>query len=277
MNIAVVTDSTSDISKKLAEEKNINIVPLNVHFGLKTYLDGINIDSNTFYKRLLEGEILPTTSAPSAGTFIETYKKLSKTHDAIISIHVSSKTSATYSAALQASKEVDIPIKVIDSGFVSAGLAVVAIKVAEAVQSDKNLDEIASLTKSLISRTDIFFLLETIEYLVKGGRMGKARGLLGTLLKIKPILTFDEGEVNVAEKIRSSKKAIQKMHDLADLNGPYESAAIIYSTDQTEPLRLKNLLELNTSDKNILSLQLGPVVGTYGGPNVLGYAGIRSD
>ena len=160
MNIAVVTDSTSDISKKLAEEKNINIVPLNVHFGLKTYLDGIDIDSNTFYKRLLEGDILPTTSAPSAGTFIETYKKLSKTHDGII---------------------------------------------------------------------------------------------------------------------RSSKKAIQKMHDLANLNGPYESAAIIYSTDQTEPSRLKNQLELNTSNKNILSLQLGPVVGTYGGPNVLGYAGIRSD
>ena len=145
MKVAVVTDSTSDIPKEIAKKYGITIVPLNVHFDLDTYQDGINITSEEFYKKLVSGKIFPTTSAPSSGIFLETYKKLSENYDAIISIHVSSKTSATYNSALQASKEIKIPIEVIDSKVVSAALALIVIKIASYVKSSTNLKNIKTL------------------------------------------------------------------------------------------------------------------------------------
>ncbi|MBI21623.1 MAG: fatty acid-binding protein DegV [Chloroflexi bacterium] len=277
MKVAVVTDSTSDIPKEIAKKYGITIVPLNVHFDLDTYQDGINITSEEFYKKLVSGKIFPTTSAPSSGIFLETYKKLSENYDAIISIHVSSKTSATYNSALQASKEIKIPIEVIDSKVVSAALALIVIKIATYVKSSNNIKSIKSHAESLIQRTTIFFSLETLNFLIKGGRMGKAKGLIGSILKIKPILTFDDGEVNVYERIRSKRKAIEKIHELASSFAPYEDTAVIYSTDDTEPKKLGNLLQNFTKSKSVLSLQLGPVVGTYGGPNVIGFSGIKPD
>ena len=271
MKIAIVTDSTSDLSEEIAKQYGITIVPLNVHFGLETYQDGITIKSDEFYERLISGSELPTTSAPSPGLFTQTYEKLSESHDGIISIHVSSKLSATFSAALEGSNGIKIPVQVIDSETSSAALSLIVIGVAEAVKSNINMDKAKSISESLIKRTKIFFTLDTLEYLIKGGRIGKALGLIGSLLKMKPILGVDEGEVISVEKIRSKKKAYERMHELAVEHEGYLQGATIYSTDDSQSKILAESLK-SICESDILSLRLGPVVGTYGGPDVVGFA-----
>ena len=190
MSVAVVTDSTSDLPKELALQYGITVVPLHVHFGDDAYRDGVDILGDEFYKRLQSGKAFPTTSAPSAGTFIETYQRLAKDHDAIVSLHLSSKVSATHSAALQAAAEVKdegITVETVDTLQASMALGLIAIGVAKAAAAGSSLEELVAIANSMSARARFTGLVETLEYLQKGGRIGKAQALLGSLLRIKPM------------------------------------------------------------------------------------------
>lgn len=280
MTIAVVTDSTSDLPAELAEERGIIVAPLFVHFGNDAYRDGIDISPDDFYSRLQSGEVTPTTSAPSAGSFAEIYREQAKSADAIISIHLSSKVSATYTAAVMGAeqvKEEGIDVRVIDSLQASMALGLVALGVAEAAKNGSSIDEAEDLAKSLSARATFTGLVETLEYLQKGGRIGKARALVGSLLRIKPLLALVDGEAAAIDRARTRSRGIARIKELVAEAAPLESLCILHTTDPELAAEIARDLSHHAPGGKPLIARLGPVVGTYLGPGMLGFGMISAD
>lgn len=279
MPVAVVTDSTSDLPAELALQHKITVVPLYVHFGEEAYKDGIDIQADQFYSRLQSENVFPTTSAPSAGIFMEVYRELAKDHDAVISLHLSSKVSATYSAAKQAADELKgegIQVEAVDTLQASMALGLVAVRVAELAAEAASLDDLVKQANELSSRAKFTGLVETLEYLQKGGRIGKAQALLGSLLRIKPILALVDGEAHAVERARTRSRGIERIKALVKEAVPLESLCVLHTTDHQLADEIANdLAEFGPNGKPLVA-QLGPVVGTYLGPGMLGFGMIRA-
>jgi DegV family protein with EDD domain len=275
VTVAVVVDSTSDIPQQIREELNISVVPLSIIYGSESFLDGVEMSGDEFYKRLIEGHVHPTTSQPSPGQFVEVYERLARDHDGIISIHVSGKLSGTVRSAHQAAEMVpDVPIRIIDSGSVSMGFGFLGIEAAEMARAGKSLDEIASHIEGKVDNIRLWAVLDTLEYLRRGGRVGRAGALLGTLLNVKPLIEI-RGEVLPAERVRSHKKALARMKDLAAAQGPFESLAVMYTTDRGMAEEMASQLGEIHPREEVRIEQLTGVIGVYGGPGVIGVTGIR--
>ena len=280
MSIAVVTDSTSDLPVDIAKQHGITIVPLNVHIEDETFLDGVTISADEMYRRLPDQKVIPTTSAPSVGSFIEAYEKLSESHDEIISIHLSSKLSLTHNSAVQAASELNekgAKIEVIDTEQASMALGWIAVQAAEKIASGGSLDEAVALAKSASTRASFTGMVDTLEYLVRGGRIGKAQGFVGSLLRIRPILTLTEGVAHPAGRARNRTKGITRLKEMVAEASPLDKLAILYTTDKNDAEEIANsVAEYSKNGKPVVA-PLGPVVGNYLGPGTLGLGLIRSE
>ncbi|NLK01183.1 MAG: DegV family protein, partial [Clostridia bacterium] len=190
--IAIVTDSTADLPPEIIEKYNISIVPLKVLFGNKEYKDGIDIGPDEFYEKLEKSNTLPTTSQPSPGDFIKVYRSLLEQYTEIISIHLSSNLSSTVNVARLAGKDFKDRIHVFDSKSISLGIGLLATEAAKSVQEGLRINEVLEKIKSVRKNSEVLFTLDTLEYLSKGGRIGKVSGLLGSVLNIKPIVRVNE-------------------------------------------------------------------------------------
>ena len=280
MSIAVVTDSTSDLSPELAEKYGITVVPLNVHIEDDTFLDGVTISADEMYLRLPDQKVIPQTSAPSVGTYIEAYEKLAKTHDEIISVHLSSKLSLTHNAAVNAVSELGSNgprIEVVDSLQVSMALGYSAIRAAEAIADGSSLDETVALTKSTVERAETIFMVDTLEYLVRGGRIGKAQGFVGSILKVRPILAIQDGVAHPLERARNRKKGIARLKALVAERAPIEKLTVLYTTDKDDALAIATDVASYIPNGEPDVAQLGPVVGNYVGPGLLGACLVRAE
>ncbi|MDP6402396.1 MAG: DegV family protein [SAR202 cluster bacterium] len=280
MAVKVVTDSTSDLHPELAESLGLTVVPLNVHFGTEEYYkDGIDLSADEFYERLVGGTELPKTSQPSVGDFIEVYERLGRDADGILSVHISSKLSGTFNSAVQARAQVDVgcPIEVIDTLQVSMGLGMTAQEAARAAQGGAGLEDVAEAARNAAERCQCIVLFETLEYLEKGGRIGKARALLGTLLRIRPLIIIQEGEVHELGKERTRTRGIARLKDIARGYAPLDEVCVLYSTtlDEAESIA-EDLSDLLPDDRKPSIGRFGPVIGTYTGPGVLGIGLLRS-
>ena len=280
MNIAVVTDSTSDIPANIAKKNKITVVPLNLHVEDKTYLDNIDISADKLYEMLPSSNVVPTTSAPSAGTFIEIYENLLKSYDQIISIHISSKLSLTYDSAVNAAKEINKKkklVEVVNSETASMALGLTAMIVADTINK-KNIDieQAKDLSKNLSKRSTFLGMVPSLKYLVRGGRIGKARGFVGSLLKFKPILTMQDGEAHPLVRVRSVEKGINKLKELAQENAPLEKISVLYTTERDKAEEIAEDIKLFDKKIDPVIAQLGPVIGAHLGPNVLGLGYIKS-
>ena len=274
MAVRVVTDSTADLPAALAEELGITVVPLNVHFGTEVYRDGVDISPDQFYARLVSSPTLPTTSQPSVGDFLQTYEALGENADQVVSVHVSAKLSGTLNSAVQAVQQVqgNTRVETVDSLQGSLGLGMVAIAAGRAAQSGADMDEVLRATRDAMVRARFFGLLDTLKYLEKGGRIGKAQAFVGSLLQIKPLLAIRDGEAQPLERARSRAKGTQRLYDLAVEHAPLSDLAVAYTTTPDEAQALADRLQpLHPTGKVFIS-QVGPVVGTYLGPQVLGVA-----
>ncbi|MDP7090890.1 MAG: DegV family protein [Dehalococcoidia bacterium] len=280
MSIAVVTDSTSDLPVDIAALHGITVVPLNVHIEDDSYQDGVNISADELYRRLPNQNVIPTTSAPSVGSFIEVFEKLGQTHDEIISIHLSAKLSLTHNAALNAVSELGSSgpkIKVIDTEQASMALGWTAVQVAEVIATGSTLEDAVALAKSASERSIFVGMVDTLKYLVRGGRIGKAQGFVGSLLKVRPILTMREGEAHPLERARSRRKGIARIKSLVGEYAPLEKLAILYTTDESDAQDIANDVASFAPDGQPVVAQLGPVVGNYLGPGTLGLGLIRAE
>jgi DegV family protein with EDD domain len=271
-NVRIVTDSTADIPPEIVDELGIIVVPLQVTFGDESYRDGVDLPPDTFYRRLAKSAVLPTTSQPSVAAFEEAYDEACHDSDSILSIHLSSALSGTYNSALIArdSFRNRCSIEVLDSRLVSMALGFVAISCARMAQSGASLRDLTSHAKRMIPNVHILFLVDTLEYLQKGGRIGRAQAFLGTLLNVRPLLKIEDGEVRPAEKVRTRAKAIDRLVEFADLFSDITDISVVYSTtpDDAEFI-VQRLGSRIPRDRAIIS-QLGAVIGTHTGPGTLG-------
>ena len=275
MAIKVVTDSTSDLPADVAESLGIEVVPLNVHFGSDVYKDRVNLMPDAFYDKLINGDVLPTTSQPSVGEFIDVYERLGSDADGIVSVHISEKLSGTMNSARLASQQAnaDCPIEVVDTFQVSMGVGICAMEAAEVANSGGDMNQVILAARNAVTRSQCFFMLETLEFLQKGGRIGKAQALIGNLLKIRPMLMLQEGEVHPLGRERTRRKGIAKLVDTVEELAPISGLAVMYSTGPYEAQTLaQNVSKFMIEGREPMMLQIGPVIGTYAGPDTLGIA-----
>ena len=273
MGVKIVTDSTSDLPPALAEELGITVVPLTVQFGSEVFIDRVTMSPDEFFERLTLGADYPTTSQPSVGDFVEAYERIGADADGIVSIHVSDKVSGTLNSARLASEqaEVSCPIEVLDTYSVSMGVTMVAMEAARAASAGGDVDHVAGVAADAIDRCQVLALLDTLEYLEKGGRIGKAQALLGTLLRVKPMIILREGVVHELAKARTRRKGIAKLERTAREFAPLVGLAVMHSTTPDEADALaKSLAGLLESGSEPMVMQFGPVLGTYVGPGAIG-------
>lgn len=272
--VAVVTDSTSSLTPAMGEEYGLHIVPEYVMFGDQTYCDGVNLDAETFYRLLQSSKRLPTTSQPTVQDFVKLYTVLSEQVEAIVSIHISQKMSATLDSARAACQQLPgVPIHVIDSRSVSMGLGLIAIAAARAVAAGKEVNEVVSLVEALIPRVNVIFTVDTLEYLHKGGRIGGATALLGSMLSIKPVLYIKDGRIEPLERARTKKRAIERVLELmAEHVGEAKglNAAIMHCNVPEEAQALSEEVRARFHPAELLVTEAGPIIGTHGGPGTLG-------
>lgn len=271
MAVRVVTDSACDLPDDLIENLAIEVVPLTIRFGHEELVDRKELSTEEFWRRLAQSDVLPETSAPSAGAFEETFRRLAGDGaTGIVCINLSSKLSATMQAAQVAAQSVQevCPVTVIDSMSVSMGLGNLCITAAERAADGDSLDSIVANVTDRRNRTKLFGTLDTLEYLKKGGRVGNARALLGSMLAIKPVVEVRDGQVEEAGKVRTRSKALRLLVDRVK-EGPFENLAVL---DGNAPDRvdLLNLLEPLSAGEEIVVGQIGPVIGTHAGPGVIG-------
>ena len=274
MTVKVITDSTADLPPALAEELGITVVPLNVHFGTEVYRDGVEITADEFYRRLVTASRLPTTSQPTPGDFLSAYDEMGQTTDEILSVHISAKLSGTMNSATQALEEYagSSRIEIVDSLQGSMGLGMLAIAAAEAARRGDSLDDVVTETRATIPKVGFIGLLDTLEYLEKGGRIGKAQAFMGSLLRIKPLLTIRDGEAHPLERARTRAKGVDRMCELVQAEMPLKDLAVVYTTTPDEARALAQRLQSHLPQGEVILSQVGPVVGTYLGPGVLGVA-----
>ena len=275
--IAIVTDSSVNVPAGVREECGMHVVPLNTIFNGEVFRDGIDITPTRFYELLRAASELPTTSQPSTGDFVEVYSRLSQEADAIVSIHLSELLSGTIKSALSARELVnDIPIEIIDSRSVSLGLGFVVTAAARAIQEGRSLPEVVEAIQQLIPKTNIIFVVDTLKYLHMGGRIGGASAMLGSALKIKPLLHIHEGEVSPLERVRSKSRATERMLEImaerlqAEDGDGVLRAAVVHADREDEALELLEQVLSRFQPAESYLTDLTPAVGTHVGPGTLG-------
>lgn len=272
MTIRIVTDSASDISLEEAEDLGIEIVPLSVRFGEAEYTDLVDLSVSDFYQKMAESDLLPSTAAPSPGAFEAAFKRCAEAGaDGVICINLSLALSATGQAAQLAADALadTLPVKCIDSKSITCGLGTIIRKAAGAAKEGGSMDEIVALVENLASRTRIFATLDTLENLKKGGRIGGAKAMLGTMLQFKPCLDLSSGEVVEAGRQRTRKKSLIWLKEVLESEGEISELSIIHG-DAPDVEEFATLISDIVPRDQIRINQLGAVIGTHGGPRVLG-------
>ncbi len=279
MPVKVVTDSTSDIPEDLAESLGITIVPANVIFGQEQFRDRVDLTTDQFYDRLVGGSVHPTTSAPSVGQFVEAFESLGDSADGIVSIHVSSKLSATYNAAVQAVGQANLgcPVEVVDSSQVSLGLGMCAIAAAKRANAGDGLDAVVEAAREATNRSQCIALFDTLEYLQRGGRIGKARALVGSILRIKPMIIIEDGEVQPLGRARTYAKGLAQLEKTARAFGAAEELGVMYSTAEDAALQISEAMrDVLPEGTRPFIARIGPSVGAHVGPRAIGIGTLRA-
>ena len=269
--VKIVTDSLSDITSDVAEELGITVVPLTVLFGKESFLDRVTITTDEFYHRLTHDDTWPTTTQPPPSTFVDVYNKLVEETDEILVITLSSKLSGTYESALNARGSVQkkCRIEVIDSLTVAMGLGLVVIASAKAAQAGAKLNELVDLVHSAIPRSHLVAYFDTLKYLAKGGRIGKAQGLLGAVLSVKPVLTVKDGEMSPLTRLRSRAAGMEYLYNFVAGFSHIEELAVEHTTVPDEANRLVERLGSLFPKERIYRSTISPVVGTHAGPGAM--------
>lgn len=274
--IAIITDSTAYLDTETVERCGIHVLPLKLHWDGDTFNDNVDIKPTEFYDRLSQSASLPTTSQPSIQEFYNLYKDVAREADAILAILISSGISGTVGSALSAAQEFDqVPVKVIDSHLTSAGLALIVQKAANLIENGGSLDAVSKRIEELASKVKTYFVVDTLKYLHKGGRIGGASRYLGTALNIKPILTLtDDGYIDALEKVRTKKKALQRVTRLAHKYCGKEEvvAGVVHANDPETAVVLEGIVGNSVRCKELHRYELSPVIGTHVGPGTVGLA-----
>jgi DegV family protein with EDD domain len=274
VTVRIVTDSAADIPPAVASEAGIAVVPLTIRFGDESFVSGVELSADQFWQKLKTSSDAPATAAPSAGDFQETYEKLfADGATGIVSIHLSSKLSATYQSAVVAAQEIgDERVQVVDSLAVSGGQGLLVLHATQRAAAGADAAAIAAEITDMLPRVRLFGAIDTLEYLRRGGRIGGAQALLGTMLKVKPVVSLDDGIVEPVARVRTHAKALEHIAGLVAADKDRLSRLVVLNGDAPDHDRfvamLRGSVEVAASDV----WTLGPIVGAHAGPGILGVA-----
>lgn len=274
MNIAIVTDSTSDISTDLASEHNIHVIPAILVVNGQSLEDGLGISREDLYRQLPSMKVSPTTAAPSSGTFQKVYEALlKKGADQIVSIHVSSLLSGMYNTALVAAKAIGKQVQVIDSRHVTLGLGYQVLAAAEAARAGQTLVEIQKIVTEIRKRIHLIAMLDTLEYAHRSGRISWTRSNISALLRIKPFLGIEDGKVIRMGQTRTRQKGVERLYNmLADL-GPLEHLAVLHSNAEADAIRVVEHFKMVVKNRPLV-INITSIIGVHVGPNGLGFVAV---
>jgi DegV family protein with EDD domain len=270
MPVRIVTDSSADLSADEVDRLGIEVVPLSIRFGSEEFTDGVDLTVEQFYEKLASSADLPETAAPAPGAFEEAFRRQAQAGaDAIVCINLSSGLSATYQSAQTAASAGDLDVRVVDSRSITSGLGTQVTLAAEAAAGGASADDVVALVEGLVGRTHVMGALDTLDNLKKGGRIGGAQALLGSLLSIKPLLDISSGEVAEAGKARTRRKALEWLRDQIFALPVVEHLCVAHgmAPDLDEMLAL---LAPRYPADTIRVTTIGPTIGTHGGPRVMG-------
>jgi DegV family protein with EDD domain len=272
--IHIITDTTSCLSPEVARKYQIPVIPQVINFGEESFLEGVDIDIHEFMRRLKTSEALPKTAAPPPELFIKEFNRLASPDDTIICIHPSADVSGTVRSATIAAQDFpDFDIRVIDTRLVSSPMATMVTLAAEWVCEGLDADTIIARLSDMTNRCRIYFLVNTLEYLARGGRIGGASALLGSVLQIKPILRLHDGRVDQYERERTQKRAIERLKEIVLEQIPVDGTGyltVMEADAHEQAVNLANDLKLLTNQKQVAIYDMPPAIITHGGPGILG-------
>lgn len=273
-SVALVTDSTAYLPSNLLEQYKISVIPLYVRFGEEVFRDNVDMTPDQFYRRLQTSSVMPATSQPSAGDFMQLYQDLiEQGASTILSIHISSKLSGTISSAMLAREQVSsVPIHIVDSASTSMGLGFLVLEAARALEAGQTLEQVVPQLESLREAVRILFVVDTLEFLHKGGRIGGAQAFLGSMLSLKPLLAVRDGQVDAVERVRTKRRAVQRMLDIfvEELGSQVLRAAILQAAAVEEAEVLRKIVGERLNCQELLVAELSPAIGTHAGPGTVG-------
>lgn len=274
--ITVVTDSSAYIPGEALEGLDVSIIPLWLIWDNQLFRDGVDIDPPTFYQRLRTSPSLPTSSQPSAGEFVDFFREVAANTDVIVAVMVSSKISGTFTNACTAQAQLpEIPIHVVDTYETSMGLGFCVLAAARAAAAGRSVEEVVAAAEDMRERVHFLFAVDTLEFLHRGGRIGGAKRLLGTALRIKPLLHFQDGQIEPLCQIRTKRKAIARMLEVAEerLAGRRMAEASVLDVDCPEEAdAVAEQVRERFQVPIIYRSTVSPVVGTHAGPGTVGFA-----
>ncbi|MEX2159744.1 MAG: DegV family protein [Dehalococcoidia bacterium] len=273
--VRIVTDSTADLPPDMARDLLITVVPLQVIFGNESFRDGIDLTTEEFFRKLATATELPQTSQPSVGEFRTVYEELAQHTERIVSIHLSARFSGTVETARLAARELvgRCSIDIIDSGTVSMPMGLAVIAAARAARDGADLDECAAAARSVLRRERLAVALDTLEFLRRGGRIGRAQAFVGGLLRLKPIVTIRNGETFPLARVRTRKKALEALLDTCFEGDPeVQEAVVMQSTTPADADYLVGEVKKRHPNVPVYLGTMGPVIGVHGGPGIIGLA-----
>ena len=271
MTVKIITDSLSDITADLGKELGVTVVPLTVLFGHEAFLDRVTMTTEEFYRRLASDSVWPTTTQPTPAAFAEVYNNLSKETDEILVVTLSGKMSGTYQSALGAKNLFSgkCRIEIIDSQLVAMSLGLIVISASRKAKAGAKLDELVPWVKKAMPRSHFVVYFDTLKYLAKGGRIGKAQSLLGAMLSVKPILTVKDGEMAPLTRLRSLSAGLDYLYNFAAGHKGAELIAVEHATTPDEADRLAERLRSVFPKERIFKSVISPVLGVHGGPGAM--------
>jgi DegV family protein with EDD domain len=275
--VKIVTDSTADIPADVAARLGITVVPCYVVFGIETYRDGVELTKEQFYEKLSGANMVPTTAAPPPAFYEEAYRSLASETDEIVSIHLAASLSAIYSsAAAAAAGTPGIRIEVLDSGQVTMGYGWMAVAASEAARRGDSLEQIVALVSGMKERSRVLAVLDTLEFVYRGGRVGWAGAFIGTLLRIKPIVEVRRGQINLLERGRSWKRSVDTLVELVRVLCPLERAVVLHANAPEQAEQVADRLQAIDPDWNRFICPAGVAIASHTGPGAVGIACVSS-
>lgn len=269
--VVVVTDSGSDLPASLRNQYEIEVVPLTVTFGNESFVDGVDITPAEFFNRLESEKDLPKTSQPSSASFAETFRSVIDRGMDVVCVNLSSGLSGTFNSARIAAEEVDpTRIRVVDSLAATMQFGWIVVEAARAAATGADIDAVERAAKSTIGRANCFAVLKTLDYVYKGGRIGRASHMVGSALGIKPILNFIDGLLTPVERVRTWKKALARATELATEAGKVTDIAVLHANNREDADATAEKLQQRFPEANILVDWVGSTIGTYAGPGAIG-------
>ncbi|MHB1132066.1 MAG: DegV family protein [Chloroflexota bacterium] len=270
--LRIITDSAADVPPALREAHGIWAVPAIVRFGAEAYRDGVDLSPDEFYARMANSAELPATAAAAPGAYAEAYRRAVEQGDDVLMLTVTSRASSIYASASLAAAEFGERVAVVDTLNATMGQGLLALRAAEAVRAGASLGEARRLVEALVPRAHLYVLLDTLENLRRGGRIGGAAAWLGSLLSIKPIIAMVEGEIHPVERVRTLERAVRRIVELTLAHAPEGPVAIGYTDVPETHGAVRRLVEQAAAGLEIVDFRAGPAIGTHAGHGAVGIA-----